>query len=142
MMCGNRFGPALAVACVITTSTSGSPACASGAKAWEEGREALAEYHELRALPLIRQAAEAGHRQAQEVLGLMLLHGHSVFGRHFPLDSTEGRCWIARASSAGSDAACDRAAREADADASAKSGTTADPRGTVAPVSGSNRPAP
>ena len=53
----------------------------------------------------LRQAALEDNAEAQEMLGMVLLAGSTLYGSAIPADRCEARHWMLRAASQGSDAA-------------------------------------
>ena len=53
----------------------------------------------------LRQAASQGNPEAQEMLGMVLLAGPTLYGSAIPADRCEARHWMLRAASRGSDTA-------------------------------------
>lgn len=56
-------------------------------------------------LEQLRQAATEGHPEAQEMLGMVLLTGPTLYGTEVKADHCEARRWMLRAASQGSDTA-------------------------------------
>ena len=53
----------------------------------------------------LRQAASQGNAEAQEMLGMVLLAGPTLYGNAIAADRCEARRWLLRAASQGSDTA-------------------------------------
>ena len=53
----------------------------------------------------LRQAAEEGHAEAQEMLGMVLLTGATLYGPGIRANRCEARSWMLRAASQGSETA-------------------------------------
>jgi len=53
-------------------------------------------------LDMLRQAADEGHAQAQEMLGMVLLTGPTLYGAAVKADRCEARAWMHRAAAQGS----------------------------------------
>ncbi len=56
-------------------------------------------------LDMLRQAADEGHAQAQEMLGMVLLTGPTLYGAAVKADRCEARAWMRRAAAQGSESA-------------------------------------
>lgn len=56
-------------------------------------------------LEQLRQAAAEGHAEAQEMLGMVLLAGPTLYGAAIRADRCEARQWMLRAASQGSETA-------------------------------------
>lgn len=54
---------------------------------------------------MLRQAANEGHAQAQEMLGMVLLTGPTLYGSGVKADRCEARTWMHRATAQGSESA-------------------------------------
>lgn len=83
-----QFGKALAGLLLASTAWS-APHAAYGL-----GQEAIADYRYGEALAHFRQAAEHGDRDAQRILGLMLLYGESLYGQEVLRDPLQARRWL------------------------------------------------
>lgn len=82
----------------------GSAGAASG-----DFDDAQAQYeiqHFADALTLYERAAESGNCRAQEIAGLMHLHGPRLYGPAVPADAARARHWLSRAAGQGSPVAC------------------------------------
>lgn len=64
--------------------------------------EALGDYNYPKAIPLIRISAEQGNMHAQEMLGLMLIHGEALYASAIEPDRAEALHWLAKAAENGS----------------------------------------
>lgn len=80
---------------------------ARSADPWTEAIEALGDYNYPRAMPLIRQSAAEGNMRAQEMLGLMMIHGEALYVSATHPDRAEALQWLARAAGQGSEVAQD-----------------------------------
>ncbi len=56
-------------------------------------------------LDQLRQAASEGHAEAQEMLGMVLLTGQTLYGPAVKADRCEARTWMLRAAEQGSETA-------------------------------------
>ena len=56
-------------------------------------------------LDMLRQAANEGHAQAQEMLGMVLLTGPTLYGSAVQADRCEASTWMHRAAAQGSESA-------------------------------------
>lgn len=64
-------------------------------------QEMFADYRYAAGLVPLRQAAEAGNRDARRTLGLMLLHGEALYGTEVPTNREEGLRWLRLAAAGG-----------------------------------------
>lgn len=67
----------------------------------ERGLQAYEETRYAEAVAQFRQAADAGNGRAQEILGFMYLHGHSLYGAAVPSDRAQAAHWFRRAAQGG-----------------------------------------
>jgi len=67
--------------------------------------EAQADRDYRTMLELLRQAADEGHAEAQEMLGMVLLTGPTLYGVAVRADRCEARRWMHRAAAQGSETA-------------------------------------
>jgi TPR repeat protein len=65
--------------------------------------EAQTEREYRTMMALLRQAAEAGNLEAQEMLGMALLTGPTLYGNAVKSDRCEAGTWIRRAAAQGSE---------------------------------------
>lgn len=68
---------------VLGMALMGASAC-HGGDSLSAAREMFDDYHYAAGLVPLRQAAEAGDLDARRTLGLMLLHGETVYGAEVP----------------------------------------------------------
>lgn len=66
-----------------------------------DAQEMFADYRYAAGLVPLRQAAEAGNRDARRTLGLMLLHGEALYGTEVPTNREEGLRWLRLAAADG-----------------------------------------
>lgn len=64
-------------------------------------QDLFAEHRYAVGLAPLRQAAEAGDRDARRTLGLMLLYGQALYGTEVPTNREEGLRWLRLAAAAG-----------------------------------------
>jgi TPR repeat protein len=81
------------------------PCVADASETWTQALEALGDYNYLKAVPLIRDSARAGNVRAQEMLGLMLIHGEALVAGTLQPDRAEALSWLAKAAAGGSEVA-------------------------------------
>ena len=79
------------------------PLSASPAQQFQMALEAQSVRDYPAMLSLLRQAGEAGYLPAQEMLGLVLLAGGTVYGDAVPADRCEAGQWLRRAAAQGSE---------------------------------------
>lgn len=64
-------------------------------------QEMFADYRYAAGLVPLRQAAEAGNRDARRTLGLMLFHGEALYSSEVPTNREEGLRWLRLAAADG-----------------------------------------
>lgn len=64
-------------------------------------QDMFADYRYAAGLVPLRQAAEAGNRDARRILGLMLLQGETLYGTEVPANRNEGLLWLRLAAADG-----------------------------------------
>lgn len=64
-------------------------------------QEMFADYRYAAGLAPLREAAEAGNRDARQILGLMLLNGDALYGAEVPTNREEGLRWLRLAAADG-----------------------------------------
>lgn len=94
-----------AISAALLVSAMLGPQAARSADTWTEAMEALGDYNYARAMPLIRRSAAEGNMRAQEMLGLMLIHGEALYASAAQPDRAEALQWLARAAGQGSEVA-------------------------------------
>jgi TPR repeat protein len=81
------------------------PGTPRAADTWTDAMEALGDYNYPKAMPLIRQSAADGNVRAQEMLGLMLIHGEALVASAIQPDRVEALQWLTKAAAQGSEVA-------------------------------------
>ncbi len=97
-------GLSLAFAALLATALP-APACA--ASGTEAADSAYDMQHYSDALALYERAAAEGDRRAQEMAGLMLFCGDTLYGDAVPRDKQRAAQWLAMAAAQGSPMAAD-----------------------------------
>jgi len=80
-------------------------AAASPAQQFQMALEAQSVRDYPAMLGLLRQAGQAGYLPAQEMLGMVLLAGGTLYGEAVPADRCEAGQWLRRAAAQGSETA-------------------------------------
>jgi TPR repeat protein len=93
------------VVAALVVSAALIPNATRAADAWSEAIDALGDYNYPKAMPLIRHSAGEGNVRAQEMLGLMMIHGESLYASAVQPDRAEALQWLAKAAAQGSDVA-------------------------------------
>jgi TPR repeat protein len=70
-------------------------------EAWENGRIAYAEERYWEAYGYLFSAAMRDHAEAQEMVGMMKLHGQEMFGSQITRDRDEAIFWLSEAARRG-----------------------------------------
>lgn len=94
-----RFASTVAIAALLATVL---PAPAQAASDTEAADIAYDTQHFSEALALYERAAAEGDRRAQEVAGLMLFCGETLYGEAVPRDKARAAQWFAKAAAQGS----------------------------------------
>ena len=84
----------------VTVLTSGQ-ACAAPMEDYVSALDLFDEYRYAEGSIHLRTAANGGHVLAQRTLGLMLLHGSSLYGHEVRGDRQEAELWLRRAAAEG-----------------------------------------
>ena len=84
----------------VTVLTSGQ-ACAAPMEDYVSALDLFDEYRYAEGSIRLRTAANGGHVLAQRTLGLMLLHGSSLYGHEVRGDRQEAELWLRRAAADG-----------------------------------------
>lgn len=82
---------------IVTVFLLATPATA-GSPALERALQSIDAYRYSEARMHLQFAAERGDREAQRNLGLMLLHGETLYGKEVPTDIEQARRWLQSAS--------------------------------------------
>lgn len=95
----------VAAVAVLSAFALTSPACASpaAATAYESGLAAYDACHWSEAASHFERAAAAGHVRSQEILGMMLFAGPSLYGDGIRRDPAAARRWFDLAEASGSE---------------------------------------
>jgi TPR repeat protein len=72
---------------------------------WNQAIEALGDYNYPKAVSLIQGSARGGDVRAQEMLGLMLIHGEALVAGTLQPDRAEALSWLSQAAAGGSEVA-------------------------------------
>lgn len=91
---------ALLSAFMLALPVAASPESAS---AYENGLAAYDDCHWSKAVAHFERAAAAGHVRSQEILGLMLFAGPTLYGDAIRRDRSAARRWFDRAGASGSE---------------------------------------
>ncbi len=94
---------ALAVALACAAFTTTAAATTTPEQKFQLAMEAQTHKEYASMLRLLRQAAAAGDREAQEMLGLTLLIGPTLYGPAVKADRCEAAMWLRRAAAQGSE---------------------------------------
>lgn len=86
-------------------AATGTPAGAdlTNEQLFELALEAQSHREYDRMLERLNDAAQGGHRGAQELLGVVLLQGPELFGPRVPRDTCAAQRWLAKAAMQGSE---------------------------------------
>ncbi|VFR28697.1 TETRATRICOPEPTIDE REPEAT FAMILY PROTEIN [plant metagenome] len=94
----------LALGCAAALSPAALAAeWASPSQKYQMALEAQSVGEYTRMVALLREAGEADHVPAQEMLGMALLAGPTVYGEAVPTDRCEAGKWMRRAAAQGSE---------------------------------------
>lgn len=97
------------VLCLVAALCAANPSDASAQVQAEQrfqmALEAQSDRDYAGMLELLRQAATEGNAEAQEMLGMVLLTGPTLYGRAVKADRCEARQWMRRAALQGSETA-------------------------------------
>ncbi|MES2026616.1 MAG: sel1 repeat family protein [Pseudomonadota bacterium] len=93
------------LACAAFTTPASAHDTVFPAQQFQLALEAQTIGHYGEMLVLLRSAGEAGHLPAQEMLGMALLTGPTMYGHAVPADRCEAGRWIRRALAQGSEVA-------------------------------------
>lgn len=96
--------------CLMAALSAARPSADAGVELQAEQRFQLAleaqaarDYRSM--LEQLRQAADEGHAEAQEMLGMVLMTGPTLYGMAVKADRCEARTWMRRAAMQGSETA-------------------------------------
>jgi TPR repeat protein len=93
------------VAALFAANPSDASAQIQAEQRFQMALEAQADRDYRGMLELLRQAAEEGNAEAQEMLGMVLLSGPTLYGPAVQADRCEAREWMHRAAVQGSETA-------------------------------------
>ncbi len=88
---------------VAMAMSMAGPAHSGPADEYAAAQELFGEYRYAAGLVQLRKAAEAGDLSARRTLGLMLLHGETLYGAEVPADRGEALQWLRLAANGGCD---------------------------------------
>jgi TPR repeat protein len=90
---------------------AGAAVASPGDAAYDRAIDEYDVCHYREAVTALREAAQAGHVAAAQMLGTMLLVGEPLYGEQVQKDAAEGLRWLREAAAAGNDIASFQVAR-------------------------------